>query len=241
MTPTPAQISKKLEAALKKASPKELARIMRELERPAMDRVFAGEATGFDSKTEAQLTYIRDNFVLRLPIQEWIEYRNEIAHLSELDLLYRLQVRDIDYLEALIISAENFVFTLDYLEEGFFSAGYELGEDETRAEDLETSPLKRYRDAITKRVETSEERLRETIKRRAQLCLSSTWKDLGRPCPFDPAYDSPWAQLQAKQGQPVPGSKELPLDPEEALAAEQARDAAKAEKAKKPRRKKAST
>lgn len=234
MTPTPAGISKKLEAALKKASPKELARIMVELQRPGLDQAFERKAAGHGPKVEAQLVYIRDNFVQRLPINDWIEYRNEVAWLTELDLLYRIQVKDIEYLEALLINAEHFLLTLDYLEEGFFQAGYELGEDETQ-EDLETSPLKRYRDNLAKHRETAKEHIKQGVRRRAELCLSSVWKEYGRPCPFDPAWDGIGADYL---GEAIPGSKELPLDPEEVLAAERrAQKALDAAKAGKSRRK----
>ncbi len=235
MTPTPAGLSKKLEAALKKAGPKELARIMHELRRPEMEKVLDGKAPGIDPKVTAQQLYIQETFIQRLPVREWIEYRNELAWLTELALFYRLQVKDVLYMEALLVTAEHFLLTLEYLEQGFFEAGYELGEDETREEDLETSPLKPFRDDIAQHTETAKERLRQMIKRRAELCLSSIWEELGRPCPFDPAYDSGWASREATLGQPVPGSKEAPLDPREVLAAAKAREAALAEKGRRKR------
>ena len=232
MTLTPAGLSKKLEAALEKATPKELARIMADLYRPLWEKALAGEEPN-DPKIEAQMVYIRDTFVHRLSTQDWIEYRNESAELSDQDFMARLQLKDIHYLEGLIGTAEYLLLMLAETEQILWEAGHELGEDERKEEDLETSPFKRHREEVRARTQRTEEKLRATIKRRAELCLSSFWTDLGRPCPVSPEYSSWFTESRAQIGRPVPGSKELPLTLEEVRAAEKKRDKEREAQAKK--------
>lgn len=232
MTLTPAGLSKKLDAALKKATPKELARIMADLYRPLWEKALDGEEPS-DPKLEAQLVYIRDNFVRRLSTQDWIDYRNEAADLSDQDFMARLQLKDIRYLEGLILSDEVLVLILAEMEQALWEAGYQLGEDDSLEEDLETSPLKRHRERAQQVIERKEAHLRAMIQRRAELCLSSFWTDLGRPCPLSPEYSSWFTESRAQIGQPVPGSKERPLTLEEVRAAEKKRDKEREARAKK--------
>ena len=232
MTLTPAGLSKKLDAALQKATPKELAKIMADLYRPLWEKALAGEEPN-DPKLEAQMVYIRDNFVHRLSTKDWIEYRNEAAELSDQDFLARLQLKDIHYLEGLIGTAEYLLLILGETEQILWEAGYELGEDESLEEDMETSPFKRHREGVRDRAQRTEEKLRATIKRRAELCLSSFWTDLGRPCPLSPEYSSWFTESRAQIGRPVLGSKERPLTLAEVLAAEKKRDKEREARAKK--------
>ena len=146
MTPTPAKVSKKLEASLKKAGPKELARIMNALYRPVLDQAFVGKALKEQARIETQLAYIRDTFLPRLSAPEYNEFRREHDRLSDLDEVYRMQRAELRRLDDLIAYTGIGIDAAVLGTKGLMVASYELGE--YGQEDDDDSPLKPWLDML---------------------------------------------------------------------------------------------
>lgn len=233
MTPTPAQVSKKLEASLKKAGPKELARIMNALYRPVLDQAFVGKALKEQARIETQLAYIRDTFLPRLSVQEYNEFRREHDRLSDLDEVYRMQCAELRRLDDLIAYTGIGIDAAVIGTQGLQVASYELGE--YGQEDDDDSPLKPWLGMLGDLNRGLRRNYAALIERRARLALSTVWEQVGRPCPVDPVFGSEHTALEASVGKPIPGSKELPLDREE-VQAEERKAMAAFEARKKPRR-----
>ena len=146
-------------------------------------------------------------------MRDYWAYRNKLAELERFGHIYKTKVLEITALNDLITHNEIARTVANWGLRLRWVASDLLGEDN---EDLDGSPLKFYFDLFKESQEDADRLLAVLIEARARAILGTDWGGLlGRPAPFDAEYSSAYTAEQAAAGNPIKGSKENPVTPED--------------------------